>query len=167
MKIILKALIILVFFAGMPEAAEINKENWINHPEIIKVRNLYNEIESAIKSKSYKAESQNCELYGGSFVILGTIYRDKNSKVRKYVLEGGSGDSAGEAWYYYDEHGVPRFSFLQRRAANGTELEKRIYFDEKGRHIYTDTKLKGPGWPGGFSDSMPEPLEDFANLCKG
>jgi len=87
--------------------------------------------------------------------------------VRKYELSGGSDDAAAEPRYYYDKSGKPRFTFQSLRAANGTDMETRIYFDEKGAVLYRDQRTKkGPGYSGGFPESIENPRDHFKSLCE-
>ena len=113
----------------------VNDKNWQNHPDVKKVRTLYYEINAAQKAGKLKKESQKCVLYGGSFEIDGVLYKDQKGIVRKYVVDAGSGDSAGNAEYFYDTRGMPRFTYRTHGASNGTKKWDRIYFDEKGRAV--------------------------------
>jgi hypothetical protein len=145
----------------------VNDTNWENHPDVKKIRTIYSEINAAEKAGKLKKESRKCVLYGGSFGIDGVLYKDQKGVVRKYVLDAGSGDSVGNAEYYYDTSGIPRFTFRTRGAFNGTKKQDRIYFDEKGVHLYTNHKEEGPGYPGGdLEDTIENPISHYANLCK-
>lgn len=146
---------------------KINDRNWEHHPTVENIRALYNEINEAQKSGRLKKEAKKCELYGGDVLMDGELYIAANSIVRKYVIDGGSGDSRARAEYYYDERGVPRFTYRFRGAFNGTEVEERIYFDENGKEIYTNRKDKGPGYnPSNLADFVLNPRADYADLCK-
>lgn len=97
----------------------------------------------------------------------GELYTDQKGTIRKYVIDGGTGDSRARAEYYYNENGINRFTYRFRGAYNGTEIEDRIYFDEKGRHLYTNRTSKGPGYTdSGLADSVEQPAADYADLCK-
>ena len=165
-----KAIVILlgVFLASNLSASEpVNGENWQQHPAIKKIRALYVEVNNSQKTGKLKKETMKCELYNGNVVMEGVLYIDRNSIVRKYVIDTGSGDSRARAEYYYDENGVPRFTFRFRGAYNGTEVEERIYFDETGKHLYTNRKAKGPGYTAsGLTDSVEYPSSDYKTLCK-
>jgi hypothetical protein len=146
---------------------QINDKNWEQHPTVKTIRALYAEINNAQKAGKFKKEVQKCELYGGSVVMEGELYSGHNSVVRKYVVDGGSEDSRARAEYYYSERGIPRFTYRFRGAYNGTQVEERIYFDENGKHLYTNRKEKGPGYnPSGLTDSVVDPRSDYAGLCK-
>ena len=157
--------VMVIVGASYVFASDITDKNWMNHPEIKKVRSLYNEIESAIDK--YKRQSVSKECAGGNLIIDAEIFMDSSGGVRKYVLSGGTGDSAGQAYYYYDSAGINRFTFQTLRAVNGTHMETRYYFDENGQHLYTNVKfIKGPGWAGGFPGSVSDPASDFKLLCE-
>jgi len=128
---------------------------------------LYIEINSAQKTGKFRKEAQECELYGGNVIMEGELYSDRNSIVRKYVVDAGSGDSRVRAEYYYSEKGIPRFTYRFRGAFNGTRVEERIYFDEIGKHLYTNRKAEGPGYnPSGLTDTVVDPRSKYAGLCK-
>lgn len=144
----------------------VNDKNWQNHPDVKKIRTLYNEINAYEKAGKLKKESRKCALYGGSFEKDGVMYKDRKGIVRKYAVDASSGDSVGKAEYFYDARGILRFTYRTRGAFNGTKKWDRIYFDEKGGHLLTDHKEQGPGYPGSdLEDSIANPITDYANLC--
>lgn len=146
---------------------QINDKNWKHHPTVGAIRALFNEINEAQKSGKLKKEAKKCELYEGSVLIDGELYTGANSVVRKYVIDGGSEDSRARAEYYYNERGVPRFTYRFRGAFNGTQVEERIYFDENGKELYTNRTEKGPGYnPSKLADFVVNPRADYADLCK-
>ncbi len=164
-----RTLIVVCFFlaAGVSAAEQINDKNWAQHPAVKTIRGLYIDINAAQKNGTLKKEAKRCELYDGSVVMEGGLYRDSNSVIRKYVVDGGSGDSRARAEYYYNEKGIPRFTYRFRGAFNGTQVEERIYFGENGQHLYTNRKEKGPGYTAsGLTDSVVDPRADYADLCK-
>lgn len=120
----------------------ITKNNWLDHPEVMKIRSLYSEINEAERSGKLTKKAKKCNLAEGSFEIEGSLFKDKNGVVRKYALIAGSGDSVGHAEYYYDEKGISRFTYRTRGAANGTKAVDRIYFNESGKPLYTDHKKR-------------------------
>jgi hypothetical protein len=145
----------------------INDANWSNHPVVKEIRGLYNEINTLEKAKQLKKESKKCVLNDGNVEINGTLFWDQKGRIRKYVVDGGTGDSRERAEYYYDEKEISRFTYRFHGAYNGTEIEDRIYFDVRGQHLYTNHKTKGPGYTEGvLADSAPDPRKDYANLCK-
>jgi hypothetical protein len=165
-----KNIIVLLILIGMVAstvcASNINKDNWISHPEIIKIRKLYKDILEKSNNGTFKIKHRKCELYDGNMIIKGTIFRDKNSMIRRYILDGGTGDSAGYGEYYYTAKGLLRFAFLRVKAVNGTHSERRIYFDNQNNIIYEDYKLlKGPGYFSNFSKNLLDPEMNFQNLC--
>jgi len=152
---------------GVMAAEPINDQNWRNHPEIRKIRALYDEVNAAEKAGKFKKESRKCVLYGGSFEIDGVLYKDRKGTVRKYVVDAGSEDSVGNAEYYYDTKGTPRFTFRTHGAYNGTKKWDRIYFDEKGVHLYTNHRQEGPGYAGSdLEESIENPAAHYADLCE-
>jgi hypothetical protein len=116
------------------------------HPDIVAVRDVYRTVERKIARKQLQMQQrtvEGCSPNGEE----RTIFTDKAGRVRKYVWEGGSGDSAITIRQYYDDHGRMRFVFAMGGAVNGTELEHRIYLDEHGARIRETRDLRvGPGW---------------------
>lgn len=155
-------------FAGFTAVATpIHDGNWLNHPEVLKIRALYAEINAAEKSQLLKPESTGCTLHRGALKIDATLYRDLNRMIRKYVVKAGTGDSVGVAEYYYDKDGVPRFTYKTRSVYNGTKQQDRIYFNASGAHLYTNHKQEGAGYPqGGLDDVVRSPSVDYAQICE-
>ena len=112
----------------------------MQRPDIKKVRALYAQIESSVKSGKYLHQSRSFE-YCQPSITERTIYTDSNGTPRLYILSGGSDDHAEDSKYYYDSVGTIRFIFVSVGAVNGANEEKRIYFDERGKQIYTDKRV--------------------------
>lgn len=134
---------------------EINESNWLNHPKIVEVREIYNEVEGEIRSKNVIEQKKIYEYSEPYAPTLKVIYFDKYNIVRKYTEEAGSDDSALEFYYYYDHQQLLRFVFIKGGAVNGSILEHRIYFDSNGKKIWEIQKYpEGPGYP--FPEVWPE-----------
>jgi len=166
----MKNIIIILFFVCMATsttgASDINKDNWMSHPKIKKIRKLYKSIVEKSNNGDFKTQHIECELHNGNVIIEATIFRGKNNVVRKYVLDGGTGDSTAYGEYYYTEKSQLRFTFLRRKAVNGTHLERRIYFDDQNKILYEDYRLlEGPGYFRGFPKQILDPEKDFRELC--
>jgi len=152
---------------GVLAAEPVDDKNWQQHPAVRHIRALYAAINGDEKAGKLKKQARECELHEGSVVVSGALYTDRHSVVRKYVVDAGSEDSRAKAEYYYDEKGVPRFTYRFRGAFNGTKVEERIYFDEHGKHLYTNVKEEGPGYnDSGLTDAVADPKADYAELCK-
>ena len=144
------------FYSSVQEASgEITKANWQQHPKIKEIRAIVQAVNNGMSRKSLKVRKRAfdyCEPYEDT---TRTIATDSNGRVRFYANEGGSDDSALKWEHYYDEQGRLRFVFITGGAVNGSELEHRIYFDEKGARIWEDhTYKKGPGYT--FPEVWPE-----------
>jgi len=141
----------------------------MTHPEIKRIRLLYNEIEGATKKGLLKATvfQKECASSEEGISIQATLYQTQTGIVQKYELSGGSGDSVGEASYYYDNSTKLSFVFQSLRAVNGTEIETRTYYDEDETILYKDERLKkGSGWAGGFPEIISNPKKHFNSLCE-
>jgi hypothetical protein len=140
--------------------------NWNHHPAILTVRAIYREVEAASKNGTLTEVTDSASCNGGEVGVVAHLYFDSNGRVRKYVVEGGSGDSYSQAFYYYDEKGILRFTFIQLGAVNGTNRDDRFYFDSTGSLLHKSSKLvHGPGYPGGTDSVVVSPRDDFAHLC--
>ncbi len=159
--LLLSTVITLLF--QLANAQEINKRNWVSHPKIKEIREIFQEVNNS----RLVVTTQTCELNDGAVSLVAKLYRDKNNRIRKYRIEGGSEDSFSQIEYYYSITGKHRFTFESSSASNGTSIEKRIYLDEKGQLLYEDYRLlAGPGYAGGFADTyIANPEKHFVTIC--
>ncbi len=133
--------------------ARITASNWTNHPRIVAVRKIANDIDAAIKNRTYKEVKKEQEYTGPYIDTMRQAFFDAKGKIRKLVTSGGSDDSSLTFTYYYDAAGGLRFVFIEGGAANGTSIQHRIYF-EAGARIWEIRKLvKGPGYT--FPEEWP------------
>jgi hypothetical protein len=158
---------ICCLFASIATAAEpISEKNWQNHPDVKKIRTIYSDIDAAEKIKKLEKQAKNCISDLGNRALSQELYADRNNIIRKYVVDGSSEDSRGRAEYYYDEKGILRFTYRLHATVNGTATEERIYFNEKGQHLYTDRKEKGPDVGStGLPDAIENPRSDYMLTC--
>jgi hypothetical protein len=149
------------FGARAMQDEKITASNWQRHPKILQVRAIVNSVDASIKKGSFKVskrEFEYCESYEDT---LRRMAVDSKGVVRRYENEAGSDDSALTWRHYYDELGRLRFVFITGGAANGAQLEHRIYLDEDGKRLWEEHKyVKGPGytWP----EVWPEEQNDEA-----
>jgi hypothetical protein len=153
------------------QAASVDSKNWMNHPEIRKIRSLYNDIEASIRTEKLKKTTlpPGCKnpVHPEWDPDIAALYEESSGVVRKLAISGGTDDFAADANYYYDKGGKLRFFFQSLRDVNGTEQESRIYYRENGEVLYQDGRLiKGPGRPGGFDEFITDPREAFKSLCQ-
>lgn len=144
----------------------ITRSNWTTHPAIVKIRALVQAVDADTNAFVAHRDSADCD--GGRIHEVATLFADSSGTPRKYKVEGGSDDSAGEVTYYYDASGVLRFAFAITNAVNGTQREDRAYFDSAGVQSFkTSRLLAGPGYPGGFdTEPVRDPAADFKALCR-
>lgn len=164
MRVGLFSFLVLVPSLGQAQAP-ITKRNWQNHPSIVAIRTLVTTIDR--DSGSYTATRDSAECHGGEVRLEEVLLADSLGRPRKYRVSGGSGDSAGEATYYYDTEGHLRFVFTETGAVNGTQREDRAYYSPLAALVYSDSRLiKGPGYPGGFEpDPVFDPKATMGHLC--
>ena len=143
---------------------EITKANWQRHPKIKQVRAVVQAVKAGMSSKSFgikKRVFEYCEPYEDTERTLAT---DGRGRARFYKNAGGSDDSSLTWEHYYDETGRLRFVFITGGAANGSQLEHRIYFDEAGKRIWEEqTYKKGPGYT--FPAVWPEEQLQIADAA--
>lgn len=135
-------------FAFVQETGdEITGANWQRHPKIKAVRAVYQTVKSGLSRKSLKVRTRRfdyCEPYEDGTRVIAT---DASGRVRYYEKQAGSDDSALKWEHYYDEAGRLRFVLITGGAANGSQLEHRIYFGEDGKRLHEEHKYtKGPGY---------------------
>ncbi|MEW6732753.1 MAG: hypothetical protein AB1489_15610 [Acidobacteriota bacterium] len=157
------------FLAMAGYDSPITTKNWSPHPTIITIRRIYQAVEQDIrkgKLKKAEREVESCSPLGDK----RTIFFDSQGRIRKYVWDGGSEDSALMMRYYYDQLGRLRFIFITGGAVNGSQLEHRIYFDENRSRIWEEHKYtKGPGytfpsiWPD--SEIVYQPKQAYEDNC--
>ena len=149
------------FGARATQEEKITASNWQRHPKIIQVRAIVDSINAGIRKGAFKIskrEFEYCESYEDTMRKMAV---DSKGVVRRYENEAGSDDSMLTWQHYYDQLGRLRFVFISGGAANGAQLEHRIYFDEDGKRLWEEHKyVKGPGytWP----EVWPEEQNDEA-----
>jgi len=157
----------LSFGASAMQEEKITASNWQRHPKIIQVRAIVDSINAGIRKGAFKIsqrEFEYCESYEDTIRKMAV---DSKGVVRRYENAGGSEDSALTWQHYYDQLGRLRFVFISGGAANGAQLEHRIYFDESGKRLWEEQKyVKGPKyywpeiWPEEKNDQAP-PIQKF------
>jgi hypothetical protein len=143
----LRLIVALPCMAAQEAGDEVTKTNWQQHPKIKEVRAVVQTIKSNLSRKAYRMKTRKfeyCEPYEDGQRTIGT---DRSGRVRYYEKQAGSEDSALKWEHYYDEAGRLRFVFITGGAANGSQLEHRIYFDQNGKRIWEEQKYtKGEGY---------------------
>jgi hypothetical protein len=140
---------------------KITAANWERHPKIVQVRAVVDSINAGIRKGAFKIsrrEFEYCEAYEDTTRKMAV---DPKGVVRRYENQAGSDDSALTWQHYYDQVGRLRFVFISGGAANGAQLEHRIYFDESSKRLWEEHKyVKGPEytWP----EVWPEEQNDTA-----
>lgn len=125
----------------------IDEDNWINNNYIKEVRDIYISIENLIGNEELEERRKEWAYSEPYIPTVKIIYGDSNGIIRKYVVEGGSDDSALRQEYYYDLNQILRFIFIVGGAVNGTTIEHRVYFDDTGNKIWEVQKIEGEGYP--------------------
>lgn len=149
----------LAVFAAFPASAgqdsdPVTAANWLRHPRIVEVRNIYKDVREGIDKKRLKMEWAKYKYCERGEDTERTIYRDAKG-ARYYFNSGGSDDSSVSRNFYYDRKGMLRFAFIIGGAVNGTVMEYRIYFDAAGKRIWENRKrVAGPGYT--FPKTWPE-----------
>ncbi|MCB1317416.1 MAG: hypothetical protein KDK27_15745 [Leptospiraceae bacterium] len=143
--------------ASPSESSEpITEQNWLNHPRIRAIRDLYADIESCTQSDRCSRTEKQDEYCGPGTPIKRVIWRDKSDRVVKYSVDSGSDDAAITTNHYYDRDSRLRFVFITGGAYNDARLEQRIYFDESGARIWERHAVSEPGYS--FHEIWPEDM---------
>ncbi len=140
-------------FAALPSVAlaqsKIAGANWQKGPRIDSVRAVVSRVEELSGTLTMQVDSSVCD--DGHVALVSKLFTDSGNVVRRFTVQGGSDESAGQEYHYYDALGTLRFTFAETSAANGTRREDRYYYDGSGTLIYHDERnLRGPGYSGGF-----------------
>jgi len=145
------------------DSTPITERNWHSHPQIVKAREVYQEVNSAVSSRTWRSETKQA----GD--CPHTIARDPEGAVRYYKRWEGSGDQGITIEQFYDRSGSLRFAFVRASASNETVEGYRVYFDPSGTRIWHNRKrVAGPGYtfPDTWSDGdfvKSNPGRAFAN----
>ena len=95
-----------------------------SHPEVVAVRVIY----QAIQGGHHTNTEKRFEYCDPNEDTLRSLNVDSNGRARKYVVSGGSEDSAASWEYYYDKQGAVRFVFLKAASVSGSAMEHRVYY---------------------------------------
>jgi hypothetical protein len=159
-KVVLVFLLVSGATPALGQETRPTPENWMSHPEIRAIRELYQGIEANIESGIFSAKHERSACKGEYFDA--TFFEDSLGVVRKYAV----GTSSTEAAYYYDGDGTLRFVFQSIKRYRGTHKEARYYYDRSGRELYTDERLlEGRDAPVRYQLEVSNPREAFDSLC--
>lgn len=150
-----------------PGTPPVNRYNWRRHPQIVAIRKITEEVEGLSGEGDLRKKEKDT---GCMYDNDRTLFISSQGHARKYVVAGGSGDSSVTRTLYYDAEGRLRFVFVEAGAVNGSALEHRVYFNEKGERIWeTHEYTEGPGytfpheWP---DEDLPrDPVAAFRSEC--
>src|SRR5260370_30693541 len=126
--------------SGAFAAQVLTEKNWINHPDIVEVRSVYQKVKedkNGGKLKKKERKFEYCEPYEDT---VRTLYTARDGTPRIYYYAGGSDDSSVQHELYYDENGKLRFAFIMAEAYNVTILEHRVYLSKAGNAIRATQK---------------------------
>ena len=138
----LTTLIIFSINLNIAFAEKITDKNWINHPEIIKIRNIYKDIKSY--EIEYRTIDQSCAPEPNNrFPKLSTILIDNEKLIKTYSLSTTNEETAERTEYYYDDKRTLRFILFSCSFQDKGHLTSRIYFDKTGKEIYINKETEG------------------------
>ena len=163
-------LLLAVACIALPSVArgqsKIAGSNWQKGPRLDSVRAVVKWVDGLARTLTEETDSTSCD--DGQVHLVTRLFTDSGNVVRRFTIEGGSDESAGEEHHYYDGLGTLRFSFAATSATNGTQREDRYYYDITGSLIYHDQRnLKGPGYSGGFTGQpVRDPRGAFLAGCR-
>ena len=158
---------LMVTSIGMALAASSADDQRMNRRDIKAIRTLYREIETSIENGAMSKVNAPAQCFREQSALMEAyLTTDHTGTIRKLFVAYGTEDSLGSMAYYYDADGAHRFTFQSVGAVNGTQQERRIYFDKKGEEIHSDNRiLAGPGYPTDIQGYVPQPEVYLTSLC--
>lgn len=126
---------------------EITEKNWEQHPKIVEIRKLYNDIESKLANKKLKYQKKNfaklprsCRgTYPTEYLAIAT---DRANRVRLDVrAQRISHDDLMTTRNYYDEDGHLRFVYRTEESPGFATVHYRMYLNEQGK-MFWDVKTE-------------------------
>ena len=123
----------------------ITLQNWINHPRIVEVRQIYNQV-AELRQQGKLRQQRKDFGYCPALDLERQLFSDAKNMVRLYISKGGGEDSAYTFEHTYDAQGRLRFVLVKAGAVNGSALELRFYLDTQGRILWQDTRATGVGY---------------------
>ena len=166
LPLLLSSIALAALPSGALAQSKIAAANWQKGPRIDSVRAVVKWVDDLSSTLTAQAASTTCD--DGRVVLMSKIFTDSGNVVRRFTVQGGSDESAGQEQHYYDGLGTLRFTFAETSASNGTRREDRYYYDASGTLIYHDERiLRGPGYAGGFIGlPVRDPRGAFLAGCK-
>ncbi len=154
--------------AKLDHSATITEQNWSNHPRIVEIRKIYEEIRAALDNKSLTyAEKDFSKLprsCRGTYPIekLAIAY-DKKGRVRLYIhAQRVSHDDLQTDEYYFDQDGKLRFVFMTNKSGIYATIENRVYVSATGKVLW-DVQKESKKITYGEITSDPYQIREFTN----
>ena len=176
MRLRLLPVIVLLVLAPAAFAqgpSKITAKNWMRHPEIKKIRDVYKEVRKKIDAGKLTRSVRlfhYCQPGAGG--IKRTLYTRGGKLVRQYTTNGNfEGGVSEDVEFYFDAKGRLRFVFAvyTDNQAEG-QVQYRIYYNARGRLIWENRRhVKGPrtiAAPAKGSEyfQIKNPLLDFKQI---
>lgn len=140
---------LLSSFAFAADNNGINESNRQNHPKIIEVRKIYNEVEEEIRSKNLNEQKKTYEYSVPYAPTLKAIYCDKFNTVRKYEIYLKSDNSYYELDYNLKWAGTDLLSiqYVGERYEYSTPHPTNLFYTtnidiKKGRKLFLKDLVK-------------------------
>ena len=142
-------------------AQSITSQNWKTHPRVVEIRNMFNDVEKLLITRSLKMQVRTVGC--GDYSETRTLLTDAGGTARRYVSDGGSSDSRVITTYTYDPQGTLRFAYAKGGAVNGATAEWRQYFGPDGRRFWTDYQWRKYDytWPDVLGTRVRDPRAEF------
>lgn len=121
---------------------KITESNWEQHPRILEIRKLYNDIQSKLENKKLKYQEKNfaklprsCRgMYPLEYIGVAT---DHAGRVRMHVVaQRISHDDLLTTRNYYDEGGHLRFVYITNESPGFATIHNRIYLTDQGNVLW-------------------------------
>lgn len=104
----------------------------LDDPRVVAARQIYESAENSTVG-TLTEKNRNITRCGQTEYL--TVISNSNGTFSKFVWHGRIYGTTYTFRLYYDSDGQLRFSFISVVAANGTNAESRIYYDEHAKQI--------------------------------
>jgi len=147
---------------------EITESNWEQHPKVVEIRKLYNDIQSRLESKKLKYQEKSftklprsCRgMYPLDYIGIAT---DGTGRVRMHVVaQRISHDDLLTTRNYYDEGGHLRFVYRTNESPGFATIKNRVYLTEQGT-VFWDVEAEGKKLTFGKITKAPSEIDDLTN----
>ena len=133
-----------------PKQEGITQANWKSHPEIVEVRELVEQIQSAMGGGGWTTDRQKFSDGCAEQGVYEVTLNSQMGSTYVFTEEGGMGDISRTTTHYYDESGQARFVMSEYTHGSAeSKMVSRMYLAEDGKVLFAPkpeqaSKKSGP-----------------------